>query len=706
MRHGPSIAMRVRTAIIAALGVASLAMPLSAPTTAAAATIRFNTTNQAIPLLLIHGFNDDCFSAWNQLGHDSKGAVLGGANIDARTYLAAQYSNIKEVGYYTSTANSTDNGDVTSGWCNENLNTDPNPDLAQCNAIAGNSADYGTKNDHLDRLSCLLAWYIFDNYTQYGEPVNILAHSMGGLLTRYALGATAAHAAHFPQVLWVNNVVTVATPHGGVGELYHLWASQQSNFNGVELDMMDPTNSSYTFMSTIAGYQKPQGFLGTRWALVGASDAAYLLGGDGGNATSYWASPLAPITYDDGDGTVSTASQMAMTADYKIEYGLRNGGGNAGDVADSNTQYEHETGFGCAHFLVFSACFNGPYYLNDSSTAQTKAWTCGGCSGNPGGWPVAASRSLATIAAQLQQKPVPDLPTYDLVLRSNANRDYVTAELNYAGADNAMLRARSATKGPWESWTQVKLPTGHWVIRSNANGLYVSAELGYAGASYGELRARTDASVIGPYEIFDFIPNADGTYSIRSVANGLYVSAELGYTGASYGELRARSAGIGAWEEFLASTAPAGCVNYGTSTITGPDSCAGTFSKHSIWFSGAPLGFRGREIWTWANGTVQDSTATYQLSGLSSRFVVEIDAFVPNFHSNARHVHYHLCAPGNGCTENYLDQSPYYDQWAVVGYVCTTDGTTTVTVADDGGDRYPKQIAADAIRGVRTTYVC
>src|ERR1700694_54402 len=239
-----------------------------------------------------------------------------------------------------------------------------------------------------------------------------------------------------------------------------------------------------------------------------------------------------------------------------------------------------------------------------------------------------------------------------------------------------------------------------------ATALFVSAELGYAAASYGELRARTDASVIGPYEIFDFIPNADGTYSIRSVANGLYVSAELGYTGASYGELRARSAGIGAWEEFLASTAPAGCVNYGTSTITGPDSCAGTFSKHSIWFSGAPLGFRGREIWTWANGTVQDSTATYQLSGLSSRFVVEIDAFVPNFHSNARHVHYHLCAPGNGCTENYLDQSPYYDQWAVVGYVCTTDGPTTVTVADDGGDRYPKQIAADAIRGVRTTYVC
>jgi hypothetical protein len=697
--------MRVRTAIIVALGAAAMSAPLVAPTTAAAATIRFNTTNQAIPLLLIHGFNDNCGTAFNTPGYmQDKTTRVPGSNSDARSYLASQYTNIGEVGYYTKTANNTDNRDVTGGWCSENLNSDPNPDLAQCNAVSTDSSQYGTKDDHLDRLSCLLAWYIYDNYTQYGEPVNVLAHSMGGLLTRYALGATGAGATHFPpKLLWVNNVVTVATPHGGVGGVYHTVASWNGSTNGVELDMMDPGNSTYSFMTTIGAYQHPQGYLGTRWALIGASDAFNLFG-DGGNVVSYFASPAAPFSYDDGDGVVSNTSQMAMTADFKVEYGVHNGGGNPTEVAAWNTQYEHETGFGC--YVVVIACFNGPYYLNDSSTAQTKAWTCSGCSGNPGGSPVAVSRSLATIAAQLQQKPVPDLPTYDLVLRSNANRDYVTAELNYAGADQAMLRAGSATKGLQESWTQVKLPTGHWVIRSNANGLYVSAELGYAGASYGELRARTDASVIGPYEVFDFIPNADGTYSIRSVANGLYVSAELGYSGASYGELRARSAGIGAWEEFLASTAPAGCVNYGTSTITGPDSCAGTFSKHSIWFSGAPLGFRGRELWTWANGTVQDSTATYQLSGLSSRYVVEIDAFIPNYHSNARHVHYHLCAPGNGCTENYLDQSPYYDQWAVVGYVCTTDGTTTVTVADNGGDRYPAQIAADAIRGVRTTFVC
>ena len=690
---------------VAAVAVLMAALPLATPAPVAAATIGFNTTNQAIPLLLIHGFNDSCGEAWNTAG---SGTLVPSPNSDTRSFLAGQgFSTIKEVGYYTSSSRSTDTRDVTSGWCDENLNSDSSPGFAGCNAISSNSSDYGTKDDHLDRLSCLLAWYIYDNYTQYG-PVNILAHSMGGLLTRYALGATAAGASYFPPVLWVNNVVTVATPHGGITGQYHLVASVIPSTNGVELEMMNPDNSSYSFMSTIAGYQKPQGLYGTRWAVIGASDAAYSSvtppGGtpaDGGNIVSWNATFL---SWDDGDGVVPVNKQMAMNADYKVEYGVKNGGDGSNDVADWHTQYEHETGIPC--YPVINACFNGPFYLNDASTASTKAWYCSGCAGEPGGSPITVSRALVTIAAQLQQKPVPSLPGSDLILRSNANRLYVSAELNYPSPNDAMLRARNSTKGPWESWMAVRLPTGHYAIRSNANGLYVSVELGYGGADQNELRAGTGASSVGPTEVFDFPGNADGTFSIWSVAASRYVSAELGYAGTSNGELRARATAIGAYEEFLPSTAPAGCVNYGNGTITGPDSCAGTFSKHSIWFSGGGLGLQGREIWTYANGSVQDSTATWQLSGLSTRFLVEIDAFIPRYHSNATHVHYHLCAPGNGCTEDYLNQSPYYDQWAVVGYVCTTDGTATVTVADDGGDRYPRQIAADAIRGIKNSLVC
>jgi hypothetical protein len=676
-------ALRARAAFAALIGIGLVAAPIAAPATAAASTIRFNTSNQVIPLLLIHGFNDSCWEAWDSVGYQQdKKTPLPQPNSTARGFLAGQFTNIKRVGYY-----------AVDGSCDENLNTDST--LTQCNGFAESAADYGAKlKDRLDRLSCLFAWYIYNNYTQYGEPVNVLAHSMGGLLTRYALGA--AGTAPFPPVLWVNNVVTVATPHGGVSGLYHN-AAGASGLAGVELDMMDPGNPNYSFMRTIAGYQRPQGFDGTRWTLIGASDAS-IPGGDGGGEVSSWAS-------QDGDGVVATDSQMSMTADYKVEYGAHSPWVIPGNIADLNTMYEHETLMGC-FFWIF-ICFNGPYYLNDSSTASTKAWTCSFCAGRPSGSPIPISRSLATIAAQLQQKPVPNLSSYDLVWRSSANGNYVSAELGYVGVNNAMLRARAAAKGATESWTRVQLPTGHWVIRSNANGLYVAAELNYAGVDYGELRARTDPSVISSSEVFDFSPNADGSYSVRSLANGLYVSAEFGYGGTSYGELRARAASVGPWEEFTASTAgPANCVNYGGSTITGPDSCAGTFSRHSIWYSGGGLGLQGREIWTWANGSVQDSTATYQLSGLSTRYLVEVDAFIPRYHSNARHVHYRLCAPGNGCTNDYVDQSPLYDQWTAVGYLCTNDGTATITLADDGGDVYPKQIAADAIRGVSTRIIC
>lgn len=536
MRHRIWTASRVRAAVVAALAVGLVAAPLAAPTPAAAGTIKLNTNNQSIALLLIHGFNDSCAVAWDSLGTWKDNTPLPQPNSTAHNYLAGQFTNIKEVGYYS--------GD---GTCGENLNNDPS--LTQCNGFPESAADYGARlKDRLDRLSCLFAWYIYDNYTQYGKPVNVLAHSMGGLLTRYALGATAARDNRFPPVLWVNNAVTVATPHGGVWGAYHT-AAALSGLGGVELDMMDPGNPAYSFMSTIAGYQRPQGFDGTRWALIGASDASNVFG-DGGPEVSFWAS-------QDGDGVVVTDSQMSMTADYKVEYGAHTPSWTPGNVADLNTQYEHETLMGC--FVWKAVCFNGPYYLNDSSTASTMAWTCSGCAGRPGGNPVAISRSLATIASQLQQKLVPGL---------------------------------------------------------------------------------------------------------------------------------------------------ANCVTYGGPTITGPDSCAGTFSRHSIWFSGAGLGLQGREIWTWANGSVQDSTATYQLAGLSTRFLTEVDAFIPRYHSNATHVHYTVCAPGNGCANAYVNQSPYYDQWTVVGYLCTTDGTATITVADNGGDRYPRQIAADAIKGVSTRLVC
>ena len=137
------------------------------------------------------------------------------------------------------------------------------------------------------------------------------------------------------------------------------------------------------------------------------------------------------------------------------------------------------------------------------------------------------------------------LQCYDGWLQSMANGKYVAAELNYTGAGEGELRARSSSVNSWERfelcWNVNNNPF-ELAIRSLANGKWVSAELQYTGALYGMLRAR--ATSIGPWETFN------GGSGLRNKANWKFVSAELQYTGIRYGMLRARADRYGPWEQF------------------------------------------------------------------------------------------------------------------------------------------------------------
>jgi pimeloyl-ACP methyl ester carboxylesterase len=61
-----------------------------------------------------------------------------------------------------------------------------------------------------------LALYIHGTHTSRGQPVDIVAHSMGGLVTRVALLGSAQGWSGFPPKLDVDDVVTLSTPHRGV----------------------------------------------------------------------------------------------------------------------------------------------------------------------------------------------------------------------------------------------------------------------------------------------------------------------------------------------------------------------------------------------------------------------------------------------------------------------------------------------------------
>lgn len=61
-----------------------------------------------------------------------------------------------------------------------------------------------------------LANHIYDNHTSQGDSVDIVAHSMGGLVTRVALLGTGEGWEGFPSELDVDNIVTLGTPHQGL----------------------------------------------------------------------------------------------------------------------------------------------------------------------------------------------------------------------------------------------------------------------------------------------------------------------------------------------------------------------------------------------------------------------------------------------------------------------------------------------------------
>ena len=724
-----AVAMFAVTTVVALpTAPAAFAAPAQVAATAnlsvsAQAALASSTT--AAPLLMIHGFMDSCHDAfdYNPSGWDTSNS--GGYGTASSFLSGLGFTNQVQIGYYTSAQPGLSVQDYdTSGAqgykCDYNLQTSSdikgsatgsNAYNGQCNNIDTNTSDYGTTNDHIARLGCLLAWLIFDHYTLQGQPVNVLAHSMGGLIIRYAIGATNAGVANFPpQRLLVANVVTVATPHQGLPDngtpASYYEAAVILDGNSNELSDMDASSG---LMSTLGGsaYQQPQGLTGTYWTLMGASDGPYGSAPfcdapppsgaitDGGNIISCW--------LGDGDSVVPDHSQMGMQSNAKILYGVQLGQIISCsptcvytlNTADAATQYEHEVTIPCGSFLGVTACFKaGPYYLNDTGSGGTKAWECHNCgAGIPGGNPVNESRSLTATSAGLQHN----------------SALCVAGRFSDGSTDQAILNAYNANGGvgnlgcPFDNGGGVYV---HYWSGPQANvqdfngGSFGPAVMvdGPQGSYFVNYGFRT-AYVGGGYAKTCLAP-VNNAYSYAGGTRQDFVNCYMTWTSAG---------GV-----VVHGPNPTTCTDYGGSTMTGPNGCVGFHTapppgkpaSGNVWFSGKGVGFKGQEIWTYANGTVATSTAVYNLSGLNTATASQLQAYIPNNYSDASHAHYHYCSPGGGCADGYVNQNNFTNAWATFGAVCTTDGTATITLADDGGDTYPAIVGADAIRAVHTGIAC
>ncbi len=124
-------------------------------------------------------------------------------------------------------------------------------------------------NQSIDDLGSEFAWYIYNNYSRSGVAVDVIAHSMGGLVTRVAITGTqnrrtTGSGRTFPPHLYIEDVATLSSPHEGARA--SVWGACTSSRK--QVCQMIP-NSSF-LNSWIKPYGNPQSKMGTDWSAIGS----------------------------------------------------------------------------------------------------------------------------------------------------------------------------------------------------------------------------------------------------------------------------------------------------------------------------------------------------------------------------------------------------------------------------------------------------
>ncbi|HJQ43003.1 MAG TPA: hypothetical protein VJ831_07960 [Jatrophihabitantaceae bacterium] len=230
-----------RTAALLLAGVAMLTTVVARPQVSVAAT-----RDAMAPLVVVHGYSDlSC------PGFDVQTAMAGPALF---AWNHGEYMRpFVPISYYTCDFNGVD---ITGGH-------------------------RATANTDLRVVAKQLAWWVHDNYTVRGHTVELIGHSMGGLIIRYALFKVATHTTGWPSTLLVQDAIGVSTPNAGmVMGCPTMQCTQLSIGSALVKELAVPAA------------QNPQGTGGTDWTMIGGSSC----------------------------DVVTAASAMAMSGAHRIDY--------------------------------------------------------------------------------------------------------------------------------------------------------------------------------------------------------------------------------------------------------------------------------------------------------------------------------------------------------------------------------------------------
>ncbi|QNP72241.1 hypothetical protein IAG44_24380 [Streptomyces roseirectus] len=167
----------------------------------------------------------------------------------------------------------------------------------------------GERDRGLKQLGKDLANKIYKDYTSKGKSVDLLGHSMGGLIIQAALTGVAKKESGFPKKLYVEDVVTLGTPHAGTG-----WGW------GHDYQQTKDMRPKSSFLKWLKN--NPQSTQATDWTAIGSnSDAIVSETSATAGGFKHWA------RYDNLPGVDDHAALKAVgTGTHKMQYRNEPGG--------------------------------------------------------------------------------------------------------------------------------------------------------------------------------------------------------------------------------------------------------------------------------------------------------------------------------------------------------------------------------------------
>jgi pimeloyl-ACP methyl ester carboxylesterase len=172
------------------------------------------------------------------------------------------------------------------------------------------------RNTDYRHMAFHVAQWLADTYGT--TKIDIVAHSMGGLMVRYLMAMAAERDPHFPM-LDVEDIVTMGTPHHGV------YRAPCDHAGWTQTQQMSWCSSETEWLAEHA--QNPQGLMGTDWTTMGSEDDEWVTTGSAGGMAA-----LHKVKYCNDDG----ADAYRHTGYYQDVLNIRD---HCAKWKDGNTGY-------------------------------------------------------------------------------------------------------------------------------------------------------------------------------------------------------------------------------------------------------------------------------------------------------------------------------------------------------------------------------